>query len=209
VNIGAVAIGRNGPGYVPNCRSRSALGTTIRWPSPLRRLRSCVMSRASRGLQAMVRIKGPGSLTNAFRSFRPKNNIGKSPQSRWTRAIASRRPDAHCECPMSPPSDPSISHVSRMYLANAPSPRPDPASPQRGGQICESDTGRPHRPLEMRRPSRLIAREGPLPRALARPRQALCQALCRALCRVPRGIGVSPDTSPGAGRHRLLARAVS
>lgn len=186
------------------CRSRSALGTTIRWPSPLRRLRSCVMSRASRGLQAMDSPHQRAGLSDAF-----STEFGKSPQSRWTRAIASRRPDAHCECPMSPPSDPSISHVSRMYLAHAPSPRPDPASPQRGGQICESDTGRPHRPLEMRRPSRLIAREGPLPRALARPRQALCQALCRALCRVPRGIGVSQDTSPGASRHRLLARAVS
>ena len=128
------------------------------------------MSRASRGLQAMVRIKGPGSLTNVDNE-RVSTEFGKSPQSRWTRAIASRRPDAHCECPMSPPSDPSISHVSRMYLAHAPSPRPDPASPQRGGQICESDTGRPHRPLEMRRPSRLIAREGPLPRALAHPRR--------------------------------------
>ena len=71
----------------------------------------------------------------ALRNERVSTEFGKSPQSRWTRAIASRRPDAHCECPMSPPSDPSISHVSRMYLAHAPSPRPDPASPQRGGQI--------------------------------------------------------------------------
>jgi hypothetical protein len=204
VNIGAVAIGRNGdggtPGYVPIAiRTRHYHTLAVASTSPP----------VMRHVESVERAPGDGPHQRAGLSRRVSTEFGKSPQSRWTRAIASRRPDAHCECPMSPPSDPSISHVSRMYLAHAPSPRPDPASPQRGGQICESDTGRPHRPLEMRRPSRLIAREGPLPRALARPRQALCQALCRALCRVPRGIGVSLDTSPGAGHHRLLARAVS
>lgn len=201
MNIGAVAIGRNGdggtPGYVPIAiRTRHYHTLAVASTSPP----------VMRHVESVERAPGDGPHQRAgLSNERVSTEFGKSPQSRWTRAIASRRPDAHCECPMSPPSDPSISHVSRMYLAHAPSPRPDPASPQRGGQICESDTGRPHRPLEMRRPSRLIAREGPLPRALARPRQALC----RALCRVPRGIGVSQDTAPGAGRQGLLARAVS